>query len=91
MNPLQGGVIFRKKVFIADITMKGMDAYKKILTYELKSLWFKWQALGKYTSTIFGIKFIGYNNYAVWKQNYYIRWYYMSIAVQIFEGILKIL
>ena len=85
MNPLQGGVIFWKEVFIADITMKGMDAYKNILTYELKSLWFKWQALGKYTSTTFGIKFIGYNNYDVWKQNYYIRWYYMSIAVQIFE------
>ena len=81
MNPLQGGVIFRKEVFIANITMKGMDAYKNILTYELKSLWFKWQALGKYTSTVFGIKFIGYNNYEIWKQNYHIRWYYMSIAV----------
>ena len=86
MNPLLDGVIFWKEVFIADdITMKGMDAYKNILTYELKSLWFKWQALGKCTSTVFGIKFIGYNNYDVWKQNYYIRWYYMSIAVQIFE------
>ena len=86
MNPLQGGVIFWKEVFIADdITMKGMDAYKNLLTYELKSLWFKWQALGKYTLTIFGIKFIGYNNYDDWKQNYFIRWYYLSIAVQIFE------
>ena len=65
----------KRKVFIADITMKGMDAYKNILTYELNSLWFKWQTLGKYTSTIYDIKFIDYNNYEIWNQNCYIRWY----------------
>ena len=69
----------KKKVFIADITMKGMDAYKNILTYELKSVWFKWQALGKYTSTIFEIKFIDYNDYDVWNQNCYIRWYRIHV------------
>ena len=36
MNPLQGGVIFLKEVFIVDITMKGMDAYKKHIDLRAK-------------------------------------------------------